>query len=95
MSILLVFTAKLKEGVEERYLALSREVLEEALKQPGLLFLDRGRSATQERGVISVSEWESEEAIAAWKEHPVHRRAQEIAVKELFESFCLKKAKSF
>ncbi len=95
MSILLVFTAKLKEGVEERYFALSQEVLEEALKQPGLLSLDRGRSATQERGVISVSEWESEEAIEAWKKHPVHRRAQEIAVKELFESFCLKKAKSF
>jgi len=95
MSILLVFTAKLKEGAEERYFALSKEVLEEALKQPGLISLDRGRSAMQEKGIISVSEWESEEAIKAWKEHPMHLRAQEIALKELFESFCLKKAKIF
>ena len=88
----MVFTAKLKEGVEEKYLALSREVLEQALKQPGLIFLDRGRSVMQERGIISVSEWASEEALQAWRDHPVHRRAQEIAIKELFETYTLKKA---
>jgi len=92
MSILVVFTAKIKEGAEERYFALSKEVVEQALKQPGLIFLDRGKSAMQERGIISVSEWVSEEAIEAWKEHPVHRRAQELAIKELFESHILKKA---
>jgi heme-degrading monooxygenase HmoA len=92
VSILVVFTAKLKEGVEEKYLALSREVLEQALKQPGLIFLDRGRSVMQERGIISVSEWASEEALQAWRDHPVHRRAQEIAIKELFETYTLKKA---
>lgn len=92
MSILVVFTAKLKEGVEEKYLALSREVLEQALKQPGLIFLERGRSVMQERGIISVSEWASEEALQAWRDHPVHRRAQEIAIKELFETYTLKKA---
>ena len=92
MSILVAFTAKLKEGVEERYRALSKEVLEQALQQPGLIFLDRGRSVMQERGIISVSEWASEEALEAWKNHPVHRRAQELALKELFESHILKKA---
>ncbi len=89
----MVFTAKLREGVEEKYLALSKEVLEQALQQPGLLFLERGRSVMQERGIISVSEWASEEALQAWKDHPVHRRAQEIAIKELFETHVLKKAK--
>jgi heme-degrading monooxygenase HmoA len=93
MSILVAFTAKLKEGVEERYRALSREVLEQARKQPGLIFLDRGRSVMQERGIISVSEWASEEALEAWRCHPVHRRAQEIAVQELFETHILKKGK--
>jgi heme-degrading monooxygenase HmoA len=92
MSILVVFTSKLKEGVEEKYFALSKEVLEQALKQPGLIFLDRGRSVMQERGIISVSEWASEEALEAWRENPVHKRAQEIAIKELFESHVLKKA---
>ncbi len=47
----------------------------------------------QERGIISVSEWASEEALEAWRNHPVHRRAQELALKELFESHILKKAK--
>lgn len=86
MSILVAFTAKLKEGVEERYRALSQEVLGRALQQPGLIFLDRGRSVMQERGIISVSEWASEKALEAWRCHPVHRRAQEIAVQELFET---------
>jgi heme-degrading monooxygenase HmoA len=93
MSILVAFTAKLREGVEERYRTLSQEVLEQALQQPGLIFLDRGRSVMHERGIISVSEWASEEALLAWKNHPVHRRAQELALKELFESHILKKAK--
>jgi heme-degrading monooxygenase HmoA len=90
--ILRVFTATLKEGAEERYLALSKEVLEQALKQPGLIFLERRRSVMQERGIISISEWASEEALEAWRNHPVHRRAQEIAVRELFETHDLKKA---
>jgi heme-degrading monooxygenase HmoA len=93
VSILVVFTVKLKEGVEEKYSALSKEVLEQAVKQHGLLFLDRGRSVMQERGIISVSEWESEEALLAWRDHPVHKRAQEMALGELFESHVLKKAK--
>ena len=92
MSILVAFSAKLKEGAAEHYLALSQEVLEQALEQPGLIFLDRGRSVMQERGVISISEWASEEALQAWRDHPVHRRAQELAKKKLFESYILKKA---
>ncbi|MBI5585426.1 MAG: antibiotic biosynthesis monooxygenase [Deltaproteobacteria bacterium] len=93
MSILVAFTAKLKKGVEEKYRVLSAEVLEEARKQPGLLFLDRGRSVMQKRGIISVSEWVSEEDLENWKNHPVHRRAQEIALRELFETHVLKKGK--
>jgi heme-degrading monooxygenase HmoA len=92
MSILVAFTAKLKKGMEEQYLALSQEVLKQALEQPGLISLDRGRSVMQERGIISVSEWASEEALQAWKNHPVHRRAQELGKKKLFESHILKKA---
>ena len=45
----------------------------------------------QERGIISVSEWASEEALEAWRNHPVHRRAQELGKKKLFESHILKK----
>ncbi len=93
MSILVVFTAKLKEGAEERYAALSRMMLELALKQPGLIFLNRGRSVTEERGIISVSQWESEEALQAWRNHPVHQEAQKKAIEELFESYALKKAR--
>lgn len=93
MSILVVFTATLKEGVEAQYAALSREVLEQALKQPGLIFLDRGRSVMRERGMVSVSEWASEEDLEKWRNHPVHRRAQEIALQELFEKHVLKKGK--
>ena len=46
----------------------------------------------RERGIISVSEWASEEALEAWRDHPVHRRAREIAVRDLFETYVLKKA---
>ena len=71
MSILVAFTAKLKEGVEERYRVLSKEVLEQALRQPGLIFPGPGAIGDAGTGHRLRHEWASEEALLAWKDHPV------------------------
>lgn len=69
-----IFTSVRTEG-DNGYAAMAREVLELARQQPGFLGFESARNETG----ISVSYWKDLESIRAWKEHPVHRQAQQRA----------------
>jgi heme-degrading monooxygenase HmoA len=76
-----IFTSIRAEG-DDGYGDAARRMLELAAAQPGFLGFE---SARQEIGV-SVSYWESLDAIEAWKRHAAHREAQGRA-KEWYRSF--------
>lgn len=67
-----IFTSFRSEE-DNGYADAARHVLEIARQQPGFLGYE---SARQDMG-ISVSYWESLEAIQAWREHPEHRKVQQ------------------
>jgi heme-degrading monooxygenase HmoA len=69
-----IFTSFRTEG-DNGYAEAAKRILELARQQPGFLGYEGVR---QEMG-ISVSYWESPEAIKAWREHPEHRKIQERA----------------
>lgn len=69
-----IFTSVRNEG-DNGYAAMAREVLELARQQPGFLGFESARS---EIG-ISVSYWKDLASIRAWKEHALHRQAQQRA----------------
>ena len=69
-----IFTSIRTDG-DNGYGEAAQQMLELASEQPGFLGFE---SARQEIG-ISVSYWESLDAIAAWKENMAHRRAQDRA----------------
>lgn len=66
-----IFTSIRTDG-DYGYGETAKRMLELAAEQPGFLGFE---SARQEIG-ISVSYWESEEAIAHWKKNIDHRQAQ-------------------
>ncbi|MFA7241607.1 MAG: antibiotic biosynthesis monooxygenase [Sulfuricellaceae bacterium] len=66
-----IFTSVRTDG-DNGYAEAAKRVLELARQQPGFIGYEAAR---QEIG-ISVSYWESLEAIKAWKEHPEHRKVQ-------------------
>jgi heme-degrading monooxygenase HmoA len=66
-----IFTST-RTDVDQDYARTAARMRELAQDQPGFLGFE---SARGEVG-ISVSYWESLEAIAAWKNHPEHRAAQ-------------------
>lgn len=66
-----IFTFVRTEG-DNGYTEAAKRVLEIARQQPGFL----GYEAARLDVGISVSYWESLEAILAWKAHPEHRKAQ-------------------
>ena len=69
-----IFTS-FRTGGDNGYAEAAKHILEIARQQPGFLGYE---SARQNMGV-SVSYWESLEAIRTWREHPEHIKVQERA----------------
>lgn len=66
-----IFTS-LRTAEDQGYAETARRMLELARRQPGFL----GVESVREVLGITVSYWESPEAIRAWKENAEHRLAQ-------------------
>lgn len=64
---------------------MARRMVELAVQQPGCLGFDSARSA--DGFGITVSYWESLDAIAAWKEHPEHLEAQALGREKWYVEF--------
>ena len=86
MAFVVLFEAIPKPGREEEYLALARPLNDLLPEQPGFLGIDRAKSIMTENKLLSISHWESEEAMEAWFRHPRHREAQEKAKRGIFQS---------
>ncbi len=69
-----IFTSVRTEG-DNGYMEAARAALEMARQQPGFLGYESARNDVG----ISVSYWESLEAIRAWRNHPLHQAIQKRA----------------
>ena len=73
------------------YDAAAARMLELAREQHGFLGMDSVRD--DDGHGITVSYWESEESIRAWKQHAEHREAQHHGMKEWYAAFELRVAR--
>ncbi|MDD0970910.1 MULTISPECIES: antibiotic biosynthesis monooxygenase family protein [Pseudomonas] len=79
-----IFTSTRTEG-DNGYTEASERMMQLVAEQPGFLGIDSIRGAD---GVgITVSYWESEAAILAWREHPEHRVIQARGRAEWYSAF--------
>lgn len=69
----------------EGYDAMAKRMVELAAQQPGYLGIESARNA--EGFGITVSYWQSLEAIAAWKADAEHRVAQELGRRDWYRHF--------
>jgi heme-degrading monooxygenase HmoA len=83
-----IFTS-LRTGADEGYALMSSRMLELAAKQPGYLGVE---SAREEVG-ITVSYWESLEAIRNWKANAEHLLAQTHGRNEWYSAYTTRIAK--
>ena len=85
-----IFTSTRTE-VDEGYGAMAEKMVEMASEQPGFLGVESARDAD---GLgITVSYWESEEAIANWKKNAEHRIAQGHGRGKWYSEFVTRVAK--
>jgi len=79
-----IFTSTRTEG-DNGYAAAAQRMAELVLEQPGFLGEESVRGAD---GVgITVSYWQSEAAILAWRDHPEHRLIQARGRSEWYSAF--------
>ena len=85
-----IFTSTRTE-VEEGYGDMSEKMIEMAAQQPGFLGVE---SARGDDGLgITVSYWESEEAIANWRANAEHRIAQSTGRDKWYAEFVTRVAR--
>ena len=83
-----IFTS-LRTDNADGYEQMADLMVELAEKQPGYLGIESARSGLG----ITVSYWESEEAIRAWREHVHHRLAQQRGYTDWYSAFCTRVCK--
>ncbi len=83
-----VFTSVRTDADGEGYAATAERMVELASSQPGFLGIESARGAD---GVgITVSYWESLDAIRNWRQHAEHREAQAGGRAKWYRRFALR-----
>ncbi len=75
-----------KEGLQE-YLRLAADLKAELANAPGLVRIERFSSLSEEGKLLSVSVWESEQAVEKWRNQMSHRVGQKAGRDSLFEAY--------
>jgi heme-degrading monooxygenase HmoA len=83
--IVTVFRSRLKPGVLDEYVAMANRMNEIVKTMPGYISDTDFIAEDGER--VTVVEFESEEALRAWRRHPEHIMAQEKARAVYFSSY--------
>ena len=79
------------EGVDE-YLKLAAGLKYELEKIEGFISIERFQSMTTGGKILSLSFWQTEDAIAEWRKQIKHREAQSKGYNKLFKNYRLRVA---
>jgi len=85
--IVTVFRSRLDPEHETEYEMFSEEVHELGTRMPGFVSIKTFTAEDGER--VSIVEFESEEALTAWREHPRHREAQTLGRERFFLEYSI------
>lgn len=85
-----IFASRRRAG-DDAYAATAAHMLALAAQQPGFLGVESARDG--EGFGLTVSYWESEQSIAAWKHQMDHRAAQQAGRERWYEHYELRVAR--
>ncbi|MCZ4271582.1 antibiotic biosynthesis monooxygenase [Maritalea porphyrae] len=72
------------------YLDIAAQLKSELEQVDGFISVERFQSLTNENKVLSLSFFENEEAVKAWRNLPSHRAAQKAGRNKLFANYRLR-----
>ncbi len=87
-----IFEVEVKPERMQEYLQIASELRNELNTVDGFISIERFQSLVNEGKLVSLSFWESEEAISAWRNNRNHKIAQQKGRSELFSDYRLRVA---
>ncbi|MEG6523449.1 antibiotic biosynthesis monooxygenase family protein [Desulfotomaculum sp. 1211_IL3151] len=85
--VLVIFEVTIKKDYMDGYLALAANLKNELMKSEGFIRSERFSSLVNEGKLLSLSVWESEEAVSKWRNQAEHRMSQKQGRDSMFESY--------
>ena len=83
--IVTIFRSRLRLEHHEEYLRWAGRMDELVARMPGFISIKTFTAADEER--VSIVEFESEETMRAWRDHPEHRQAQKLGRKSFYSEY--------
>jgi heme-degrading monooxygenase HmoA len=88
--LLLLFEVLPREGHVDEYLEIAARLRPALDAMGGCLFIDRYRSLSSSRKLLSLQVWRDEAALTRWRVDPEHHRAQALGRARVFEDYRLR-----
>ncbi|MEX0424965.1 antibiotic biosynthesis monooxygenase [Providencia rettgeri] len=90
--IAVIFEAIPIPAQKERYFELATKLKSELMHIDGFIAVERFQSITTEGKILSLSWWETEEAVKQWKNHFMHIDAQVEGQQTIFSHYRIRVA---
>ncbi len=90
--IAVIFEVVLAEGGKSEYLKLAAGLKERLSDVPGFISIERFQSLNKPEKILSLSLWETEEAVEKWRNLEGHRKAQARGRANLFQEYRIRVA---
>jgi len=87
-----IFEVIPKAGHKNEYLNIAAELKKSLLKMEGFVSIERFQSLTDHNKVLSLSFWQDEASVKAWRTLTCHRDAQEKGKNSVFDHYRLRVA---
>ncbi|MBY4675214.1 antibiotic biosynthesis monooxygenase family protein [Marinobacterium arenosum] len=85
--IAVLFEVELHDCHKQRYLDLAAELRPSLERIPGFISIERFQSLANNDRLLSLSFWQSEQAVLEWKRFEAHQQAQQEGRARLFKDY--------
>ena len=90
--VVVIFEAIPADGQWENYLTIAEQLKAELTKIEGFISIERFQSIADKGKVLSLSFWENEDSVIAWRNMELHREAQQAGRSSIFADYHLRVA---
>ena len=90
--IAIIFEVEPAEGKRDAYLDIAANLRDHLKEIDGFISVERFQSITNPGKMLSISFFETEEAVKAWRNLEVHRKAQAAGRSGIFKDYRLRVA---
>jgi heme-degrading monooxygenase HmoA len=88
-----IFEVYVRPNGKDEYLSIAASLRESLKDRPGFISIERFQSVTDQNKLLSLSFWDTEQAIEEWRNLFEHRIAQKKGRRELFAKYRIRVAR--